>query len=62
MIPIPEFDKKIVTLCRTIDRDIHEHEVFLSFVNDEDAMHFDDWFRNEGLMAFLSWKHHEELD
>lgn len=62
MMPIPEFDRKICEIRRTIDRDILPNEIFISFVNDEDAIWFDDWFRNEGLIAFEAWKHQEELD
>ena len=38
-----------------IRRDIHEHEIFLSFVDDEGAILFDDWWYTEGEKAFQEW-------
>lgn len=43
-------------LPRTIEREIHEHEVFLSFTNDEDAYNFYDWWADEGEHLFNKWE------
>ena len=40
---------------RTINRNIAEHEVFLSFNNDEDAVAFQEWLQEEGLAKFDEW-------
>jgi len=40
---------------REIDRSIHEHEIFLSFVNDVDAEMFNDWWNTDGFKAFEKW-------
>ena len=45
-------------LRTTIERDIHEHEVFISFVNDEDAVLFHEWWQAHGWKAFKKWAEH----
>ena len=40
---------------REIRRNIHEHEIFMSFVDDEGAELFDMWWRKEGNKAFQEW-------
>ena len=41
-----------VSLDRQITRDINEHEIFLSFLNDEDAAFFDEWWNGAGSVLF----------
>ena len=38
-----------------IVREIHEHEVLLSFNSDMDAAKFDEWFNGEGKLLFEDW-------
>jgi len=51
-------------MAREIDapdspRDVHitipEHQILLSFTNDEDAELFDEWWQTKGLALFLKW-------
>lgn len=44
-----------VDLPREIRRDIHEHEIFLSFVNDEDAALFAEWWHGGGAVLFQKY-------
>ena len=37
-----------------------DHEMFLSFTNDEDAVLFHAWWHIAGLKAFLKWAEKEE--
>lgn len=39
----------------TIQRSIHEHEILLVFVNDDDAYEFRQWMGTEGEAAFLAF-------
>jgi len=39
----------------TIERDVKEHEVFLSFDDDSDAHDFKDWWTDEGSYLFDCW-------
>ena len=39
----------------SIVRDIHEHEVFLAFINDADAVAFTEWWHQDGFIAFKQW-------
>ena len=36
-------------------RSVAEHEVFMSFNDDEDAEAFCDWIRDGGWVSFLAW-------
>jgi len=47
--------RKEPDLRRTIDRDIAPHEIFISFVDDEDAVNFYEWWYEEGLKIFQEW-------
>lgn len=38
-----------------VHRTVHEHEVFLSFVNDCEAEAFQDWLNSKGYEAFSKW-------
>lgn len=40
------------TSDRQINRDIHDHEIFLAFRNDVDALYFSEWLEREGMMLF----------
>ena len=42
-------ETEIVTRCA-------EHEIFLSFVNDGDAVLFSDWLHEKGGKEFLKWR------
>jgi len=37
---------------KQIDREIHEHEIFLSFNSDDEAQHFHEWWNMEGFDSF----------
>lgn len=45
---LPEFPKEF-------RREVHKHEVLLSFLADEDAEIFMDWWHGKGEAAFLAW-------
>jgi hypothetical protein len=47
---------------RVIDRQVHEHEVFLSFNSDSDAEWFHDWWAVEGWARFSAWAEGREAD
>ncbi len=38
-----------------IRREIHEHEVYMSFNGDDDATNFREWWDDAGAAAFLAW-------
>ena len=38
-----------------IVREVHEHEVFLAFVNDADAVAFHEWWNDQGFKLFKKW-------
>lgn len=42
-------ETEMVTRCA-------EHEIFLSFVNDDDAVLFYEWMNSKGGKAFLKWR------
>ena len=44
-----------VSIKREISRDIHEHEIFLSFHDDEGAEYFSYWFESEGRKQFADY-------
>jgi hypothetical protein len=44
-----------VTNKRTIDRDLHDHEVFLGFHADEGAEYFEYWLNTEGWKLFKEY-------
>lgn len=45
-----------VDFCREYPRGrVAEHEVFMSFNNDDDAIAFQDWWNAEGAAAFGKW-------
>ena len=46
---------------RQIDREIHDHEVMLSFNSDDHAYAFDEWWGQEGQQQFLGWVTLEHL-
>lgn len=50
------------TLRTEIEREIAEHEVFLSFVNDIDAELFHDWWNAKGFKLFEKWADHEKSE
>ncbi len=37
-------------------REIADHEVFIVFVNDDDALEFRNWLAAEGWYSFANWK------
>lgn len=43
------------TIRGVVDRHICEHEIFLSFTNDEDAEWFQDWLELHGMMIFADY-------
>ena len=43
------------TFERDFHRDIHEHEVFISFNNDSGAEAFMEWWWDKGEKAFNKW-------
>lgn len=43
------------TLRTEVERMIHDHEVFLSFVNDSDAELFHEWWNATGWESFRDW-------
>jgi hypothetical protein len=50
-------------LKREIEREVHEHETFLSWVNDKDAVMFEAWWNTKGFKEFAKWaeKHKGEF-
>lgn len=50
-----------VTLNRQITRDVHEHEIFMSFLNDEDAAFFDEWWNGDGSVLFQKFLDTREI-
>jgi hypothetical protein len=38
-----------------IRREIHEHEVFMGFGNDDDAIAFREWWDDRGAALFQQW-------
>ena len=44
-----------VQLRDRIEREIAEHEVFMSFTNDDDAEQFTYWWEEEGAIHFQDW-------
>ena len=42
-------------IIREIHATVPEHQVLLSFVNDDDAMTFFDWWEDEGAYLFEQW-------
>ena len=44
-----------IRILRSIDRDLHDHEVFFSFTNDDDAILFHRWWETYGEKAFKLW-------
>lgn len=38
-----------------------EHEIFLSFTNDDDAILFYEWLNSKGKKAFVKWRY-QRLD
>ena len=53
---------KLLTYERFIDREIHEHEVFLSFVNDRDAELFEQWMDDFGEHLFTRYLEQKASD
>jgi len=51
----------VSSLHRDIRKSLGEHEVLVSFDNDDDAAGFDDWWLSEGERAYLAWKQGEVL-
>lgn len=43
------------TLRSEVERNIAEHEVFMSFVNDSDAELFREWWNGPGWELFRDW-------
>jgi len=43
------------TLLSETFREVFEHEVFLSFLNDNEAIAFHDWLVLEGMILFKKW-------
>lgn len=41
--------------CKSIDRDVYQHEVFFSFRNDDDAIKFNDWWQATGNFLFQEY-------
>lgn len=39
-----------------------EHQVFLSFINDEDAVSFREWWEAEGFKEFEKWDKHQRYE
>jgi len=44
------------TFERQFTRDVHEHEILLSFNDDDGAVLFMDWWRQKGEKAFEAWQ------
>lgn len=42
-------------LPREVERECADHEVFMSFQNDSDAILFREWFAVKGWPAFKKW-------
>jgi len=40
---------------RQVTRDIHEHEILISFNDDADAVRFDKWWGDAGFELFGEW-------
>ena len=51
-----------VTLNRQITRDVYEHEIFMSFLNDEDATFFDEWWNGDGSVLFQKFLDTREIE
>lgn len=51
-----------VSLHREITRDVHEHEIFMAFHNDEDAAFFDEWWNGEGAVLFQKFVDKREIE
>jgi len=50
-----KFTKDDVSQPRTIDVDIHEHEIMLVFSGDDQAVAFDEWLTTVGMDLFVAW-------
>jgi hypothetical protein len=37
--------------------DVADHQVFMSFTNDSDAIAFHEWWGTDGVQAFAEWLH-----
>lgn len=48
------------SLLTEVERSVHEHEVFLSFVNDRDAEQFIYWWNSRGFKMFAKWDDNEK--
>ncbi len=46
-------------LLTEVYRTVHEHEVFLSFNGDDDAVAFIRWWNDRGLNMFAKWTDNE---
>ena len=44
-----------VEIAEEVTRHSHEHEVFLSFTDDDGAIAFEEWWNTEGPRAFNEW-------
>ena len=49
------FEQKDVSIEEQIIRDVHHHEVLLSFNDDDQAEAFCDWWSGDGISAFEKW-------
>lgn len=43
-------------------QDVADNEVFMSFLNDEDAIFFREWWNEEGAAAFQKWLSAREVE
>jgi len=43
------------TLLRHVQYRVPDHEAVLSFVNDEDAEFFEEWWNRDGLALYTRW-------
>ena len=58
------FHINFLTVKKIIAREIHDHEVFLSFMDDSQAEAFIDWLGEHGVKSFQEWtiKHGDDYE
>lgn len=47
-------------ISKELTREVHDHEIFISFNSDEGAYSFQDWWHVEGEKLFQGWIRDQE--
>lgn len=50
-----DIDTDVTIEQEQIRRDVHDHEVFLSFTDDVHAYAFEEWLKDAGFSSFKEW-------